>query len=113
VTFHPSGRQVYVAYRSTREIFRAGSDCKTLSDAMRAGTATWALDVSTLGMARARGVEWIVVLVRNSRDKWFTHISNYYDPHKVKSADYSRRGGANQKYLPLIHFRLLQGEIKI
>jgi hypothetical protein len=107
----PNGLRYYLAFRKHAEIFRGG--CKSISDAISAGLASWALDVTTLGEIRTRGIDLIGFEVKETKDIWFTHTDNYYDPHKYTSHNYARRGGAFQRYLPLQHFRVRHGKIRL
>jgi len=108
---YPDGRRVYLAYRKHGEIFRAGK--KSISRAIQEGVAGWAIDSETLGEVRARGVDAIGVLVKETGDKYLTNIQNYYDPYRSSVIDYSGKGGSLQRVLPLQFFRKADGKIKL
>lgn len=105
------GRQAYIAYRKVTEIFRAGE--KTISDAIRKGTATWALDDETLIQMRAQGIKFVGVLVRDNKDLWMTSIDLFFDRRFFKVLNYTGRGGTVQRHLPLKYFRRRPGRVRI
>ncbi|UIN38339.1 hypothetical protein [Methylobacterium oryzae] len=105
------GRRVYLAYRSRKEIFRSGENC--ISDAVREGKACWALDDATLLMLRARKIEFAGVLLKDTGDKWLTRTEIFFDRDKASVKNYSGRGGALQRYLPLRNFAFRRAPIKI
>lgn len=107
----PDGRQVYLAFRKTKEIFRAGE--ATISDAVRIGTAAWALDDSTILDMRLKGIKALGVHVIDTDDIYLTSIANFYDKTKVKLLNYERRGGALQRYLPLQYFKRRTGRARL
>lgn len=105
------GRKVYIAYRRNKEIFRGGR--KSISDALRDGVAAWAIDDDTIREARARGCKAIGVRVRDTGDIYITNLSNFMDKDKIKVLNYSRRGGSLQRYLPMEHWRMKAGRVKL
>jgi hypothetical protein len=106
-----SGQRCYLAYRRQAEIFRHGE--KSISDAVRAGKAAWALDDATVLEMRAKGITLIGVYVRDTGDIYLTHIKNFFDREKTKLLNYEARGGALQRYLPLQFFKVRFGRVKI
>jgi hypothetical protein len=58
---------------------------------------------------RARGIKFIGVLVRETKDVYLTAIDRFYDRKLVKILDYERRGGALQRYMPLGAFKRISG----
>ena len=104
------GRRVYLAYRNRREVFRSGENC--ISDAVRAGTACWAIDDSTLFMLRARKIEFCGVRQKDTGDKWITRTEHFFDRTKATVKNYSGRGGALQRYLPLSFFAYRRAPLK-
>lgn len=106
-----TGQRCYLAYRRHGEIFRSGE--KSISDAVRAGVACWAIDESTLLEMRAKGVRLIGVYVRDNGDIYLTHLNNFFDKSKAKLLNYESRGGALQRYLPLQYFRVRFGKVSI
>ena len=105
------GRRVYLAYRHRKEIFRAGENC--ISDAIREGKACWALDDATLLMLRARKIEFAGVLLKDTGDKWLTRTETFLDRDKASVKNYTGRGGALQRYLPMSHFAFRRAPVKM
>lgn len=107
----PSGTQVYLAYRNQREIYRSGKP--TISEAVRDGTACWAIDEEHIQQMRLQGVPYIGVLVRDTKDIYLTKLTNFYDRAKIRFHDYESRGGSHQRLLPLKHFQVRRGKSKL
>lgn len=105
------GRQVYVAYRKHDDIYRGRK--RSISDAISDGTAAWAIDVDTLAEVRARGIQAVAVRVKETGDLYITALSNFYDADKVLVLNYSSRGGALQRFLPLQHWRKQLGRVRL
>ncbi len=97
-----SGEKIYMAYRKHCEIYRAGE--VRLGEAIKKGVAAWAMDDETLRIMRAHGIKVVGVFVRDTGVRYVTDISNYYDKEKIRILNYSARGGALQRYLPLQYF---------
>lgn len=97
-----NGRQVYLAFRHRREIFRSGE--KNISEACDKGIACWAIDYDTLLEMRREQVMLIGVYVRDDDEIYLTHYDNFFDETKATVMNYDARGGSLQKYLPLQHF---------
>jgi hypothetical protein len=92
---------VYLAARRVKDIFRSGE--KTISDAIRKGTACWAIDEETLYQMKRQGIRYVGVKLATG-DKWITCIDNFYNRQLSKFLNYQNRGGAEQRYLPFQHF---------
>lgn len=107
----PSGQIYYLADRRIAEIFRSGEP--SISDAIRKGTACWALDQETLLTMRAKKIKWVGVRVKETEDIYLTHIDNFFDRTKAKILNYENRGGALQSYLPLQFFKIRLADTKI
>jgi len=107
----PSGHQVYLAWRTQSEIFRGGE--LTNSDALVKHKAAWALDNDTLLDLRREGITIVGVYVKDTGDKYITHIANFFDRSKSKVMNYESRGGALQSYLPLENFAIRLGATRI
>ncbi|MBP2498398.1 hypothetical protein ABID82_005084 [Methylobacterium sp. PvP062] len=107
----PDGRKVYLAYRHRKEIFRSGESY--ISDAVREGNAAWALDDATLLMLRARKIEFAGVLLKDTGDKWLIRTEIFFDRDKASAKNYSGRGGALQRYLPMQHFAFRRAPVKM
>jgi hypothetical protein len=98
-----TGMVVYVARRFHKEIFRSGE--KTISDAQRKNVACWAIDVETLRMCKIKGAKYVAVWLRENGSLFLAPIERFDDPVNVKTYNFSHRGGALQRYLPLTQFR--------
>lgn len=103
------GTEVYLARRRSHEVFRSGQ--KTISDAERAGIASWAIDEETLMNLRLEGVKFVGVHVIDTNDKFLTTYECFMKHSKV--LNYERRGGALQRYLPLGYFRRFVGRARV
>ena len=106
-----TGWKVYLAYRKHADIYRGGK--KTISEALRDDAAAWAIDVETIMEARARGVKVIGVLVRDTGDIYITRLSDILDPAKTRVLNYSKRGGSLQRYMPLCHWKMKRGSVRV
>lgn len=115
--FELSSAPVYCAFRTPGDIFktvREGSNkFKSISEALKDETAAWAIDDDHLQMARRRGCKNIAVWVRKLNWLFITPIENFFDRTKYQRRDYGGRGGSDQRYLPVHHFRQLSREVKL
>lgn len=100
-----TGREVYLAFRKISEIFRSGAE--TVSEAIRLGHAAWAIDDDTLRMLRHLNIAVVGVRVNETDKVYLTAIENFFNSGKVMN--FTSRGGALQRYLPLQHFRTKDG----
>lgn len=82
---------------------------KTLSEAITAGVASWALDYDTLIELRTEGVPYAGVIVKDDDDVYLAPLDFFFDRTKIDTRNYAQRGGALQNYLPLQHFQRLTG----
>lgn len=105
-----SGEKIYMAYRKHNEIYRSGE--MRLTDAIKKGVAAWAMDDETLQIMRAHGIKVVGVFVSDSGERYVTNIDNYFDKTKIKILNYSSRGGALQRYLPLQYFACRKPAVK-
>lgn len=96
-----SGKRLYVAYRSRKEIFRSGHS--SLLSAIRHGEACWALDVDTIKDIEARGVSFVGVLVKETQELYLTTVEQFKDKSAI--LNYESSGGAIQRYVPLQFFK--------
>ena len=99
----PSGTKIYVAYRKISEIFRGGK--KTISEAVREGCASWAIDEDTLRERRTEGISIIGVMCKDDDSLWLAPLDKFFDPSNARIMNYESRGGALQRYLPLTEFK--------
>lgn len=109
----PSGKRCYLAWRHIGEVFRSGE--KTNSDAVRKGTAAWAIDEETLLKMRALGIEHVGVRVRETGDIYLSTLERFMDRTKAKILNYEGRGGSLQRYLPITadNFAYKPGRVSI
>jgi hypothetical protein len=105
------GMLAYIAYRKQAEIFRAGE--ASISEALRKGTAAWALDEETLLLARSRGARFVGIMVKDTGDRYIARIERWFDRGRAKFINYERKGGSLQRCLPLSEFALRPGELKL
>jgi hypothetical protein len=106
-----AGKLAYIAYRKHGDVFRAGE--ATISEALRKGTAAWALDDETLLMARARGAAFVGIMVRDTGDRYLARIEHWFDRGRVRFIDYEKKGGSRQRCLALSEFVMRRGELKL
>jgi phosphoglucomutase len=104
----PSGKRCFLAH--TRQAFIFSGEEKTISDAMRKGTACWSLDEETLIQMRAKGVPFVGVLCRESNDIWLTRTEYFFDREKLV---FNSRGRAGRRYMPLGQFRHRVGKTRL
>lgn len=104
-------QEIYVAYRRHKDIFRSGHS--TIHAAHDAGEACWALDEETLLNLRRQGVRFVGVLEKESGDLWLTGVDRFMDRTKARMCNHMGRGGVLQRYLPLTHFQIKRGKIKL
>jgi hypothetical protein len=109
--YHFANRDVYLAARKLDQIFRFGE--KNNSDAVRKEVAAWALDEETITELRLNKIVWVGIRVKQNDDIYITRIENFFDRKKTKYLNFERRGGAAQRYLPLVHFHHIPGAVKI
>jgi hypothetical protein len=107
----PSGKKAYLAYRNLREIYRSGKI--SISEAIREGLACWAIDEEYIQEMRLKGVLYIGVLVRDTKDIYLTSLSRYLNRTKCRFHNYETRGGSRQRLLPLSEFRVRMGRSKL
>lgn len=108
---YADGTKVYLAYRKHSEIYRGGE--ASISDAIRAGKAAWALDDETVLAARARGCRFVGVMVRDTGDVYLARIEKWFDRGRTRFINYEAKGGALQRCLGLSEFSFKPGEIKL
>ena len=104
----PSGGRCFLAHSKLAYIFCAGE--KTISDAVRKGTACWSIDVETLLTMRAKGIRFVGVFCRDNRDIWLTHTEVFFDRGQLTI---DGRCNPDRRYLPLGRFRRRAGRVRI
>lgn len=85
----------------------------TISEAVRNGVAAWAIDEETLGRMRSKGIKYVAVQVKEFGDVYVTKLENFYNRSLSKFLDFSKRGGTQQRYLPLQYFHHIPNTAKI
>lgn len=103
----PDGKEVYFAYRKISEMFRGGE--ASLSDAILKDKASWAIDNDTLIRLRTEGVYYVGVAVKETGDLYMTTLGEFL---AAPVKNYSARGGALQRYLPLDRFLISLGSMR-
>ncbi|MTH61100.1 hypothetical protein [Paracoccus litorisediminis] len=103
----PNGKEVYLAFRKLSEMFRGGE--KSISDAIVQSKASWAIDYDTLIRLRTEGVYYVGVLVKETEDVYITTLGEFLT---APTLNYSARGGALQRYLPLDKFLISLGSVR-
>jgi hypothetical protein len=103
----PSGAQTFLSFTKLAYIFCAGE--KSISDALRKGTACWSLDEETLLNMRVKGVKFTGILCRENNDIWLTTTENFFNRELLVSANRS----PNRRYLPLRHFSHRPGSTRL
>jgi len=96
-----TGEQFYLSWRKSPALFRGGA--KSLSHAVRDGTAAWAFDYDLLLRLQARGIRLVGIICRDTGDKFLTNLQNYFDHGERQFHPKDRN---QQVYLKLEHFRV-------
>tara|TARA_R110002074_G_scaffold86408_1_gene190797 strand:- start:3120 stop:3503 length:384 start_codon:yes stop_codon:yes gene_type:complete len=106
-----NGVKIYLAIRTERQLYtnRVGS----VSKAIRQDDAGWAIDTSTLALAKRRGVTVIGVKSKNTGRYYFATLEAYFTPTKTKLIDWTERGGSIQRMLPLSEFKQIHYKIHL
>ena len=122
----PSGQVIYLAWRSSAEVFRAGKISN--SEAIREGVAEWAIDYDHLLKCRSMGIKCVGILEyewnlgrssakgRKRAKVWLTSLDKYLAPatsNSVAHRNYTSRGGSMQRYLNFSEFRVREGKIAL
>lgn len=87
-------------------MFRAGE--KSLADAIQKGIASWAIDNDTLIRLRTEGVYLIGIQTKETGDLYIATLADF---NAAPMKNYSARGGALQRYLPLDKFIISLGSV--
>ncbi|NQZ54726.1 MAG: hypothetical protein HRT93_10820 [Piscirickettsiaceae bacterium] len=102
------GTKVYITALRLAEIDRDGE--KTISEAMRKGTASWWIEIGQLSTLEMDDVKMVGVRVKGTNDLYLTRMSDFQDYSKTRTV---RRGYKDVKCLPLKFFRKRNAEIII
>lgn len=110
---YDDGTKIYFVRRKHREIFRSGKT--TISGAMQAGEAAWAIDEELLINLRLRSVEYVGVRVVDTGDVYLTKRQTFMDPKTSSLRDYTGfgKGGSRQRFVTLNHFALQKGVVDL
>lgn len=103
-----SGHKVYLAYRRVRDIHCAGEKC--IADAIRKGTAAWAIEDEVILKARAVGCAFIGVLVQDTGDRYLAPAASFFKPGAYRTIKVFGRSGT-QRALPFPQFARRAGKI--
>ena len=106
------GAVIYMAFRKHNDIFTSGKGGK-ISIALRAGEAYWAIDYSTLTLARLKGVKVVAVKLRDTGDLYLTRLENFFNTALARSINYSTRGGSMQRCLNVKQFTVIRPSISL
>lgn len=90
---------VYVAFRISPELFRNGNGSN--SDAIRLKEASWAINYDTLRAVEREGVTDAAIFDASGPELYHTTVKRFLDSSYAPQKDYSGRGGALQRYLPV------------
>jgi hypothetical protein len=104
------GSVIYVALRKFNDLYTSGKGGK-ISIALRAGEAYWAVDYSTLTLARLKGCKIIGVKLKDTGDLYLTRIENFFNGSLARSINYSTRGGSLQRCLNVKNFTVIRPDI--
>lgn len=103
-----AGRKVGVLFRHTnREIFWSG---QKPGESMASGTACWTVERATLLELRKDGIEFLVIIVMETGDKYMTKLENFFDPSMTRRYSHVMRG-ESQVFLPLDAFTKRMGSL--
>ena len=103
----PSGGRCFLAHSKLAYIFCAGE--KTISDAVRKGTACWSIDDETLITMRAKGIKFVGVFCKDNSDIWLTHTAAFFDRGQLLL---DARCKPDRRYMPLGRFRRRAGRVR-
>lgn len=103
-----NGKKAYIYLQSLSDIYKDGE--KSISAAMRLGTACWAIDQSELMMLEMEGVSIVGIRVRSSDDVYMIDIKSFSDYSIRKSARLGRRSVI---CIPMSKFKKREGKLKI
>jgi hypothetical protein len=110
-----SAQKVYVAFRTPGDFFLDAKpgQARSIAQGLQDGDASWAIDDETLMKARRRGVTLVAVWVKKLNWLFMTPIDTFYDPKCYYRRNYTSRGGADQRYVPVKHFQQKNREITL
>ena len=103
-----SGERCYLAHTKLTYIFCSGE--KTISDAVRKGTACWSFDEEVLMNMRAKGIRFIGVLCQENSDIFLAHTEAFFD--RTRTVRHIK-ANPNRRYLPLTEFRRRPGRVRL
>lgn len=102
------GKKVYMTALRLADMYRDGE--RTISEAIRKGTACWWLEVSELTSLEFDDVIAVGVRVKGSDDLYLAKMSDFTDYNKTSTV---RMGTKEVKCLPLQYFTKREGEVII
>lgn len=97
---------IYCAFRNPGELFLDGKpgEFRSIAQGLQDGRAAWAIDDSTLMSAKRKGCRYIAVFVRKLNWYFIVELEAFYDPKRYYRRNYSTRGGADQRYMSVVHW---------
>ena len=106
----PSGKKLYLAIKSNRDIIHAGRP--SLTAAVQEGVAAWSLDHDTVIRERTMGVRYLGVKERETGTIWLTALAAFEDRQFYRALNLTRSGRSVERCVLFQHFVRRQGEIK-
>lgn len=110
VLTHKSGIKILMVNRTVKDIVR-GRDNKMISHAMENDEACWPVESLLLSRMKRRGIDLLAIQIKANKAIYMSRLSSWID----HSATYTRRkrNGSFQRILPLSHFLVKPGLIKL
>lgn len=103
-----SGKKALLARRRIKDIHCAGE--KSISDAIRLGTAAWPISEELLLQARSAGIPFVGIECPDTKDVWMTRTEFYFDRERIT---YVSHRHDTQRALPLKFFSAKQGKTRL
>lgn len=106
----PNGEKLYLAARRTKQIY-CGKE-RTISDAIRNGTACWSIEDEIVLRCRAQEVRFVGVECKDTKDIFITSIERFFD-REVMTMQHIPGMGSVQRLVPIQHFRRRPGKTRL
>lgn len=103
-----SGNRALIARRRIKDIHSAGE--KSISDAIRLGTASWPIAEELVLHARSAEIPLIGIECSETKDVWLTRTEYFFDRERF---NYVASRNDMQRALPLKFFRTRQGKTRL
>lgn len=98
---HKNGEQIVLLNRSTKDVER-GKGNVYISHGIADGIAAWPVETLVLSTMRLRGIRFVGIRVRETKDIYITTLRRFVDHSVVMS--YRKRNGSMQRSLPFQHW---------